>query len=158
MYCSWLYMYQYFNYFIMQDNCFFFFSLSSPQPLPLSPFIPPSSSLSLPLPLPSSPSLFLPCSGPRSNPLSSSLFLSLLSLSLPLPSISGTGQYLLTGTEDGSVELHRLSDPYSLASLKEEGHGVWQGWGEVHTKVVKYKYKYMNFFSSTSTSTCMIAV
>ena len=39
--------------------------------------------------------------------------------------ISGTGQYLLTGTEDGSVELHRLSDPYSLAGLKEEGHGVW---------------------------------
>ena len=39
--------------------------------------------------------------------------------------ISGIGQYLLTGTEDGSVELHRLSDPYSLASLKEEGHGVW---------------------------------
>ena len=75
----------------------------------------PTLSLSLPL----SPLL------PRSNPLSSSLFLSLLSLSLPLPSISGTGQYLLTGTEDGSVELHRLSDPYSLASLKEEGHGVW---------------------------------
>ena len=23
------------------------------------------------------------------------------------------------------MELHRLSDPYSLASLKEEGHGVW---------------------------------
>ena len=39
--------------------------------------------------------------------------------------ISGTGQYLLTDTEDGSVELHRLSDPYSLAGLKEEGHGVW---------------------------------
>ena len=36
--------------------------------------------------------------------------------------------------------------------------GYQQGWGEVHTKVVKYKYKYMNFFSSTSTSTCMIAV
>ena len=23
------------------------------------------------------------------------------------------------------MELHRLSDPYSLAGLKEEGHGVW---------------------------------
>ena len=89
----------------MQDNCLFFSFL-----FPL-----PTLSLSLPL------SPLLPCS----NPLSSSLFLSLLSLSLPLPSISGTGQYLLTGTEDGSVELHRLSDPYSLAGLKEEGHGVW---------------------------------
>ena len=51
-----------------------------------------------------------------------------LPLSLPLPSISGTGQYLLTGTEDGSVELHRLSDPYSLAGLKVEGHDVWTGY------------------------------
>ena len=23
------------------------------------------------------------------------------------------------------MELHRLSDPYSLAGLKEKGHGVW---------------------------------
>ena len=72
---------------------------------PLHP-LPPS--FFLPLPPFLSPSLSLP-----------------LPLSLPIPSISGTGQYLLTGTEDGSVELHRLSDPYSLAGLKEEGHGVW---------------------------------
>ena len=77
------------------------------------------SSLSPPSP---SPSLFLPCSLVLILSLPPSLS---LSLSLPLLSISGTGQYLLTGTEDGSVELHRLPDPYSLASLKEEGHGVW---------------------------------
>ena len=27
------------------------------------------------------------------------------------------------------MELHRLSDPYSLAGLKEEGHGVWWSLG-----------------------------
>ena len=89
----------------MQDNFYLFFSL------PVSPPYP-------------SPSPFLPCSLALILSLPPSFSLSFLS-PLPLPSISGTGQYLLTGTEDGSVELHRLSDPYSLAGLKEEGHGVW---------------------------------
>ena len=50
--------------------------------------------------------------------------------------------------------ISRITGKYSVMIVVH----VYQGWGEVHTKVVKYKYKYMNFFSSTSTSTCMIAV
>ena len=34
-------------------------------------------------------------------------------------------QYLLAGSDNGSVEMHKLTDPYSVSGLKEEGHGVW---------------------------------
>ena len=40
-------------------------------------------------------------------------------------SYSSNGQYLLAGSDNGSVEIHKLTDPYSLSGLKEEGHGVW---------------------------------
>ena len=64
-------------------------------------------------------------------------------------SYSSNGQYLLAGSDNGSVEIHKLTDPYSLSGLKEEAHGLWSlgthdnHYGQVSCMSLTYDDQYL---------------